>query len=265
MIICYSFFIAVKSIDAGLRNFTMAQTTLIIQTLKNCLKEQSITYSDVAESLCLSEASVKRIFSEENLSLQRLDEICKLLNMDICDLTKRADLSKEEIKELTEEQEVEFIKQPKLLFMAYMLLNDFDFETITNYYKIEKLKGIQLLAHLDRIRFIDLLPGNRVKLLTSRNFRWRKNGPIDKLFNQQIRKEFLQSNFVKADELMMFSGTMLSRSSILLFHKKIERLVSEFNDLAKQDANLPFEERVGCGFVGAIKPWVFSDFLKLQK
>ncbi len=243
----------------------MAQTSLIIQTLKNCLKEQAVTYANVAESLSLSEASIKRIFSEENLSLQRLDEICKLLNMDICDLTKRAEHSKEEINELTEEQEIEFIKQPKLLFMAYMLLNDFDFDTITYYYKIEELEGVQLLAHLDRVRFINLLSGNRVKLLTSRNFRWRKNGAINKLFNQQIRKEFFQSNFVKPDELMMFSGAMLSRSSILLFHKKIEKLVNEFNDLAKQDANLPFDDRVGCGFVGAIKPWVFSDFLKLKK
>ncbi|MGB0495263.1 MAG: helix-turn-helix domain-containing protein [Kangiellaceae bacterium] len=243
----------------------MAQTPLILQTLKTCLKEQSITYADIASSLNLSEASIKRIFSEENLSLQRLDSICKLLGMEICDLTKRAEHSQHEIKELTEEQEAEFVRKPKLLFMAYMLLNDFDFKTITHHYKIEELEGVQLLAHLDRIRFIELLPGNRVKLLTSRNFRWRKNGAIESLFNKQIKKEFFHSNFSKPDELILFSGTMLSRTNILLFHKKIQRLASEFNELAKQDASLPFEERIGCGFVGALKPWVFSEFERLRK
>ncbi len=140
----------------------MEQTSLIIQTLKTCLKENNLTYVDVASALNLSEASVKIFFAEENISLQRLDTICRLINMEICDLTKRAEKQHEEIKELNEEQEVEFVKQPKLLFLAYMLLNEFDFESITQFYEIEELEGVQLLAHLDRIKFIDLLPGNRV-------------------------------------------------------------------------------------------------------
>jgi len=243
----------------------MAQTSLIIKALKTCLKESSFTYLDVANALELSEASVKRIFSEENISLQRLDIVCRMLNMEICDLAHLAEKQHEEIKELTEEQEAEFIKQPKLLFVAYMLLNDFDFDSIREYYHIEELEGIQLLAHLDRIKFIDLLPGNRVKLLTSRNFKWRKNGAIERLFNQHIRKEFFQSNFIKNEESMQFSGAMLSRSSILIVHKKMEKLMNEFNELAKHDAKLPFEERLGCSLVTAIRPWEFSLFSQYRK
>ena len=243
----------------------MAQTSLILQALKTSLKEHNLTYVDVAEALELSEASVKRIFSEENISLQRLDTVCKMMNMEICDLTRLAKNQHQEIKELTEEQEAEFVKQPKLLFLAYMLLNDFEFKAITEYYHMDELEGIQLLAHLDRIKFLDLLPGNRVKLLTSRNFRWRKNGAIERLFNQHIRKEFFQSNFNKSEECMKFSGAMLSRSSILIMHKKIEKLVNEFNELAKQDSSLPFDERLGCSVVGAIRPWEFSLFAQYRK
>ena len=243
----------------------MAQTSLIIQTLKSCLKENNLTYVDVAKALDLSEASVKRIFAEENISLQRLDTVCRLLNMEICDLAKMAEKQQEEIKELTEEQEEEFVKQPKLLFLAYMLLNEFDFASITEHYEINELEGIQLLAHLDRIKFIDLLPGNRVKLLTSRNFRWRKNGAIERLFNQHIRKEFFQSTFNRSTESMKFSGSMLSRSSILVIHQKIQRLVTDFNELARQDASLPYDERLGCAFVGAIRPFEFSLFAQYRK
>jgi len=243
----------------------MAQTSLILGTLKSCLKEKNLTYVDVAQALELSEASVKRLFSEENISLQRLDTICRLLNMEISDLIHTAEKQQTQITELTEEQEAEFVKQPKLLFVAYMLLNDFSFNEIAEYYSIEPLEGIQLLAHLDRIKFIDLLPGNRVKLLTSRNFKWRKNGAIEKLFNQQIRKEFFQSNFSKPEESLQFSGAMLSRSNILLVHRKIEKLINEFNELAKQDSSLPFNEREGCSLVGAIRPWEFSLFTKLRR
>lgn len=243
----------------------MAQTSLIIQTLKSCLKENHLTYIDVAKALELSEASVKRIFAEENISLQRLDTVCRLLNLEICDLAKLAEKQQEEIKELTEEQEEQFVKQPKLLFLAYMLLNEFDFASITEHYEIDELEGIQLLAHLDRIKFIDLLPGNRVKLLTSRNFQWRKNGAIEQLFNQHIRKEFFHSSFSRPTESMKFSGSMLSRSSILTIHQKIQRLVTDFNELARQDASLPYDERLGCAFVGAIRPFEFSLFAQYRK
>ncbi|TQV88132.1 helix-turn-helix domain-containing protein [Aliikangiella coralliicola] len=243
----------------------MAQTSLFLQAVKTCLKNKSLTYADVARHLKLSEASVKRIFSEENISLQRLDQICQLMSMELCDLAKIAEQKQHEIQELTEEQEAEFVKQPKLLFVAYMLLNDMDFESIKTHYNIDEHEGIQLLAHLDRIKFIDLLPGNRVKLLTSRNFRWRKNGAIEKLFNEHIRKEFFQSRFSKSDECMKFGSAMVSRSTILLMHQKIEKLVGEFNELAIQDASLPYEERRGCSIVGAIRPWEFSLFAQYRK
>ncbi|WP_444995881.1 helix-turn-helix domain-containing protein [Aliikangiella sp. IMCC44359] len=243
----------------------MAQTSLFLQTLKSCLKEKGFTYADVAAHLKLSEASVKRIFSEENLSLQRLDQICQMLKIEISDLAKLAEQKQHQIQELSEEQENEFIKQPKLLFVAFMLLNDINFDTIVQNFNISEHEGIQLLAHLDRIKFIDLLPSNRVKLLTSRNFRWRKHGPIEKLFNQHIRKEFFQSRFAKTDECMQFGSALVSRTTLLLMHAKIEKLVGEFNELAQQDASIPFKERVGCSLVGAIRPWEFSLFDPFRK
>ncbi len=243
----------------------MAQTNLVINTLKQCLKEKNLTYLDVAKALKLSEASVKRIFSEKNISLQRLDIICQLLGMELTDLMRLAEKRQEVITELTLEQEEEFLKKPKLLFVAYMLLNDFSFDEITENYEIDPLEGIQLLAHLDRIKFIDLLPGNRVKMLTSRNFKWRKNGPIERLFHQHIRKEFFHSNFTGSLSSMKFSGAMLSRANMLMVHKKLEKLMLEFNQLAKLDAKLPFKERIGCSLVCAIRPWEFSLFEAYRK
>lgn len=243
----------------------MAQTSLFLQTLKTCLKNKGLTYADVAKQLKLSEASVKRIFSEENISLKRLDQICQMMNMELSDLANFVEQKQHQIQELTEEQETEFIRQPKLLFVAYMLLNEVDFETIKQNYQIGEHEGIQLLAHLDRIKFIDLLPGNRVKLLTSRNFRWRPNGPIEKLFHQHIRKEFFQSRFAKNEECMQFSSAMASQATILLMHKKIAKLIAEFNELALQDTSLPLSERRGCSIVAAIRPWEFSLFSQFRR
>ena len=50
----------------------MSQTRELIKTLKTALKAQGKTYADVAVELGLTEASVKRLFSQQSFSLSRL-------------------------------------------------------------------------------------------------------------------------------------------------------------------------------------------------
>ncbi|WP_315984236.1 helix-turn-helix domain-containing protein [Aliamphritea spongicola] len=50
------------------------------------MKQQGKTYKDVAQILNLSEASVKRLFAEHNLSLERLDLLCDWLDLEYADL-----------------------------------------------------------------------------------------------------------------------------------------------------------------------------------
>ena len=47
---------------------------------------------------------------------------------------------------------------------------------------------------LDRLKFIELLPGNRIRLLVSRAFAWIPDGPIQRLFKSQLSQDFLKSN-----------------------------------------------------------------------
>jgi AraC-like DNA-binding protein len=51
---------------------SLAQRTQIVAELKKALRESGHTYADVARKLELSVASVKRLFSTQDLSLQRV-------------------------------------------------------------------------------------------------------------------------------------------------------------------------------------------------
>jgi len=64
----------------------MSQTQALIKELKAQLKAHRKTYEDVAVHLQLSHASIKRLFSEGNISLLRLDSICDMLNITLADL-----------------------------------------------------------------------------------------------------------------------------------------------------------------------------------
>ena len=85
----------------------MAQTQALITTLKKVLKSEGVTYRDLAKNMDLSEASIKRLFAQQSFSLQRLDQICQLLGMEISDLVKQMESSQQQIDELNEDQEQE--------------------------------------------------------------------------------------------------------------------------------------------------------------
>ncbi|MEM9103720.1 MAG: helix-turn-helix domain-containing protein [Pseudomonadota bacterium] len=243
----------------------MSQTSLLIRTLKQCLKENGLTYADIAKALALSETSVKRLFAEESLSLKRLDKICAMLNLEITDLARRAEKNQTLIHQLSEEQEKQLTKNPKLLLIAYHLLHNLTYDEILSLYAIDEHEGIRLLAQLDKLKFIQCLPGNRVKVLTSHQFTWRKYGPIQEYFNQHVRQEFLQSDFMEEDATFKFAPAMASKETIARFHQKIDKLVREFNEQVQNDSELPLEKRFGCSMVLALRRWEFSVFAKYRK
>ena len=84
----------------------MSQTDQILSALKKCLRAKGLTYRDVAAALELSEASVKRLFSEQSFSLKRLEEICRYLDMNLYDLARLTRMhTDEEITVLSIDQE----------------------------------------------------------------------------------------------------------------------------------------------------------------
>ncbi|WP_156497928.1 helix-turn-helix transcriptional regulator, partial [Oleiphilus sp. HI0043] len=107
----------------------MSQSAALVKALKKCLKINDVKYADVADALNLSEASVKRLFSEESFSLKRLDQICEFLGIEISDLVEMVRQS-DQIRSLTIEQEKEIIDDLPLLIVANSALNRWSFEDI---------------------------------------------------------------------------------------------------------------------------------------
>ena len=173
----------------------MSQSSQLIDTLKRELRQQRITYKQVAAALELSEPSIKRLFAGRFFTLERLEKICDLLGIGFNDLVQQMEKNVELTSQLTLEQERELISDNKLLVLAYLLVNGLDFASVVAEYEIEETEGIRLLARLDRMKIIELLPGNRVRLLIAPNFDWIPNGPIQRFFEAEIQTEFFDTKF----------------------------------------------------------------------
>lgn len=243
----------------------MSQTRPIIDTLKQELRKQGVTYKQVAQGLELSEASVKRLFSEYSFTLSRLGQVCALLNLEIGDLIHQMEKNINLTTHLTMEQEQELVADTKLLLMAYFLMNKLEFSDIIRIYDISETEGIRLLARLDRMKIIDLLPGNRVKLLISNNFKWISNGPIRRLHDQIIQSEFVDSKFDGPGEFHNLISGMLSRTANAEIIRKMKRLAEETNELKIESESLPLDQRFGVSVMMAIRPWEPKMFDELRR
>ncbi|MDB5863247.1 MAG: helix-turn-helix transcriptional regulator, partial [Betaproteobacteria bacterium] len=163
----------------------MAHTTALVEVLKRELKTRGVTYADLAKQLRLSEASVKRMFSRRDFTLKRLDAICRHAQIEFAELARAMVRDETLISHLTPEQEKEIVSDRKLFLVAVCALNHVTFDQIVEAYDISTTECVQLLARLDKLKFIELQPGNRIKLLVSRTFSWLPDGPIQRFFNNQ--------------------------------------------------------------------------------
>ncbi len=238
----------------------MGQSTALIETLKRALKSRRLTYAEVARRLEMSEANVKRMFASKRFTLDRLEAICQLLQMELSDLFQLYEESRQRITQLTLEQEQGLVQDQKLLLVAVSVRNRLSFADIISHYRISETDCIRCLAKLDRLKLIDLLPENRIKLRIDEDFRWLPNGPIERFFEKQIQGQFLRSSFSSESEQRLFLFGLLGDASTQTLINKMHALAREFTELHRQDARLPLQKRHNIGFMLALRPWELEVF-----
>ncbi len=243
----------------------MADASGLIAELKRALRTAEFTYRDVARHLGISEASVKRMFSQEKFTLRRLERILELLRMDIAGLVEQMNEHRQYVSQLTPEQEQALIGDEELLVIAFLVLNRWTIEDIVATYRFTEREVIHQLIRLDRLELIELLPFNRYRLLTARNFTWRRNGPVQRYFATRIQAEFFESNFAGGGEELRFVAGGLSPDAIRQMHRAIHRIAAEFDEHAERGSRLPTDERYGCCAVFAIRPMEYSMFTKRRR
>ena len=243
----------------------MSQTRLIVDTLKQELRKQSITYRQVAQMLELSEASVKRLFAENSFTLARLAQICEMLHLEIADLIHQMERNIDLTHQLTLAQETELVGDIKLLLMAHFLMNKLEFKEIIDIYDISETEGIRLLAKLDRMKIIELLPGNRVRLMISKNFTLLPGGPIQQFYEKVVQTEFFNASFSENGEFRIYVSGMFSRDANTEIIRKIKRLADDAHELREDSETLPLSERFGCSLIMAIRPWEVDVFDQLRR
>jgi transcriptional regulator with XRE-family HTH domain len=243
----------------------MNETRQLLSTLKRVLKARGLNYGDVATALGLSEPSVKRVFSNGRITVERLSALCGLVDMTLAELTQEATASVPRLGRLTEKQEAELVSDPGLLLVAVCALNHWRVSDIVARYRFDEAQCLRHLLRLDHMRLIDLLPGNRIRINVTRDFDWLPGGPIERQFAGHGRDDFLAGAFDSKHDAVFFVHGMLTPEARAQFQAQLTKLRRSFASLHEESQHAAIGERRGTAMLLALREWEPPDFARLRR
>jgi transcriptional regulator with XRE-family HTH domain len=239
-------------------------SAFVFEGLKAHLKARGMTYADVARALELSEATVKRIFALKNCSIERLDSLCELVQVDLAELARGMPRQSRLVNRLTQAQEEELMSDPALLLVAVCALHQMRAEEMVETYKLSDAQCLELLLRLERIGILELHEKNRIRLRISRTFSWIPDGPIMRYVKSQM-PHFFDHAFGAAGELMrMISVRVSAEAQVALLHQ-VEQLAREYAEQHNADARLPLRQRQPVSVLLAVRSWEPALFKALRR
>jgi DNA-binding Xre family transcriptional regulator len=233
------------------------ETRQLIEALKRYLKMRGITYLALARRINLSEASVKRIFARGTLTLRRLEQICRNLDLRVADLVRMVERGEDRVTVLSLEQEKALATDPMLLSYFYLLLNGSTEAEIRRDYEFEEPLLRLFRERLIALELAEELPRGGLRLRVGRQIVWRKEGPVRRAYERQVKGEFLRSEFAGSREFLGWQPAELTDTSIEALRRKLHHLHQEFLEIAALDAGAKQPKR-STALLLAFRPWVFS-------
>src|ERR1700738_4485975 len=163
----------------------------IMMSLKRIMKSRQITYAELGQRIRLSEASVKRIFSRATLSLARLEQICQALDVSLQEVVRLSAETTEAGELLTLEQETALAADPNLLAGFYLPANGRYGLEIAGELGADERSVRRWMVRLDALRLIEMRSKLRARARAASVIAWRRDGPLRRRYEKQIRQGFL--------------------------------------------------------------------------
>lgn len=237
----------------------------LVAVIKKELKAQRMTYADLAVALEMAESSVKRMLAKGDMSLSRIDAICRVLGMEFGELARRVADLQPMLAQLTAEQERAVVADKKLLLVAVNAMSLWSIEQMVAAYRLSEAECVKYLAQLDRLGILELRPLNRYRLKLAKTFKWRPNGPVMQFFREHVALDYLGGAFAHEDEGLFLVHGNISRAAAPGLLERMQKLGQDFSQQHLSDQKVPESEREGYTMMLALRRWEYSAFTALRR
>lgn len=223
--------------------------------IKEQLKRKAFTYEDLADHLGVSVPTVKRILGPEEISLNRIFEICEFLGLEFDELAKLAHFSDAHDEKFTPEQEKFLAKHPMHFAYFMKLCEGRTPLQIAEEFALSPRSTDKYLIALEKIGAIRVTGRQRVKSVFRRTPKLGR-GELARAYFER----FIQSAarfFIAAVHQglsrpaqdrqdpagVTIHGGRMSRASYLRWQSEIERLTRSIAETSTlEDKTLPDSE-----------------------
>lgn len=209
--------------------------------LKQVLRQKKISYRKLAEEMDLSEITIKRIFSTEDISFIRLQQICELAGISLFDLIALVNESTDKPFSLSEKQELQLSKDESLYNFYTLLLKYGSIKTACQKGNFIKVNIPKLLRELDELGLIEIPIGDKVHMKHKGVLTWIKGGPLQKKFMSLRHHKYIhafESRLSSENTFLSSSQRQLRPETVAEMKKDLDFIIQKYRSIAYREEKI---------------------------
>lgn len=238
-----------------------SQVEVMMDVLRELFRQHGLRFSDVAERLGVTERTVTRWFSADSVETAVIERMCALVEIDffaLCEIASKRLEARPARHTLQQEQAL--AESPLLTYLFAQICKGWTARELRDDIDIPEPVLVDHLIRLDKIGLIELLPGNEIRLKTSRDMLLIPNGPYARNLNRWLSEVFSKPNVDEANSVWVCDFMKLTPGSRERLERKFRALMHEAQELSDSDRRANAASREWYGVVLVAKPQDIRPF-----
>ncbi len=243
----------------------------VLSTLKKVLKNKGFTYKRLAQTLEMSESGVKKIFTAKDCSMNRLIQICNVLNISFSSLIEESKTDNYVNVQYSEKQMQFFEEHPAYFcFLSELFRCEHNLEKLMAEHKLDERSAQHYIRKLHAMDLVKLNVNGEIVVPEKHGIgRVGITQKLAKKVQQALQRDLLDRRwelpYEETDlskELLksvcrtqLSSGLKLTEKSAKELHKGVTGLISAFVQKSNWESSIhPEEELIEVSVLHVIAP-----------
>lgn len=241
-----------------------AERNAVFESLKAAVRSRGWTYADLARHVEMSESGIKKIFSQENCSLDRLCQFAAAVDLTLADLTEAAAEAPLEPVHLSAELQASLLARPAVFALYWRVaVEGYRVSHAQHDLSLSDAELRRALSALDDSGLVRVGPGERVRIAPANLTQWHGEGPLlDAVYGEwpkaviaEARRE--PASATHALRLVALELTDTTRRELVV---ALQQLVDEFVRRAHRErSHVPRSARSSQRMIVATAPGSFMS------
>jgi hypothetical protein len=199
------------------------------------------------------------------MPVSRIDDICRIINLDFADLARRVADTQPLMLELTLAQEKAVVADRTLLVVAICVISQVPAEEILATYDLSEAKLVSALTQLDRHRHHRPAPGQPLSAQGGQGLPLAAAGPVMEFFRKEVLHDYFAGGFDGESEMLMVVHGEIGRGLANSFRERLMRIGQDFSNQHLADQKLPPDQRRPYTIVIGMRSWLMAALAEMHR